>query len=130
MVIKSGSKKKIKKILTSFPFSNCSGTYDPNEFVLPWWRQILWSILFGGMVIVSTVGNLIVIWIVLAHKRMRTPTNYFLGKHRLYHGIFKTSKLLSTVIEPDVQVLIVLLIEYLSLQADQVWSSSRKKPLT
>ncbi|KAJ6637260.1 Tachykinin-like peptides receptor 99D [Pseudolycoriella hygida] len=58
--------------------TNNSGTYDPNEFVLPWWRQILWSILFGGMVIVSTVGNLIVIWIVLAHKRMRTPTNYFL----------------------------------------------------
>lgn len=40
----------------------------------------MWSILFGGMVIVATGGNLIVIWIVLAHKRMRTVTNYFLGK--------------------------------------------------
>uniref|UniRef100_A0A7G3AZK5 Putative tachykinin-like peptides receptor 99d cyphomyrmex costatus n=2 Tax=Phlebotominae TaxID=7198 RepID=A0A7G3AZK5_LUTLO len=30
------------------------------------------------MVIVATGGNLIVIWIVLAHKRMRTVTNYFI----------------------------------------------------
>lgn len=50
------------------------------DFTLPVWRQVVWSILFGGMVIVATGGNLIVIWIVLAHKRMRTVTNYFLGK--------------------------------------------------
>ncbi|CRK94894.1 CLUMA_CG008386, isoform A [Clunio marinus] len=30
------------------------------------------------MVVVATVGNLVVIWIVLAHKRMRTVTNYFI----------------------------------------------------
>ncbi|XP_063703938.1 tachykinin-like peptides receptor 99D [Culicoides brevitarsis] len=48
------------------------------SFVLPIWRQILWSILFTGMVVVATVGNLVVIWIVLAHKRMRTVTNYFI----------------------------------------------------
>ncbi|XP_059616176.1 tachykinin-like peptides receptor 99D [Phlebotomus argentipes] len=51
---------------------------DDYNFILPLWRQILWSILFGGMVIVATGGNLIVIWIVLAHKRMRTVTNYFI----------------------------------------------------
>lgn len=45
-----------------------------------------WSILFGGMVIVATGGNLIVIWIVLAHKRMRTVTNYFLGNYQLNCG--------------------------------------------
>jgi len=45
---------------------------------LPWWRQVLWSFLFGSMVVVATVGNLVVIWIVLAHKRMRTVTNYLL----------------------------------------------------
>ncbi|XP_014610001.1 PREDICTED: tachykinin-like peptides receptor 99D isoform X1 [Polistes canadensis] len=49
-----------------------------NQFVLPWWRQIIWSLLFAGMIIVATGGNLIVIWIVLAHKKMRTVTNYFL----------------------------------------------------
>ncbi|XP_018330167.1 tachykinin-like peptides receptor 99D isoform X2 [Agrilus planipennis] len=51
---------------------------DKNEFILPIWRQILWSVLYLSMVIVATGGNLIVIWIVLAHKRMRTVTNYFL----------------------------------------------------
>jgi len=49
-------------------------------FVVPWWRQVLWSILFGGMVIVATGGNLIVVWIVLTTKRMRTVTNYFIGE--------------------------------------------------
>ncbi|XP_068631120.1 tachykinin-like peptides receptor 99D [Battus philenor] len=48
------------------------------SFILPWWRQVLWTVLFGGMVVVSTVGNLVVIWIVLANKRMRSVTNYFL----------------------------------------------------
>jgi len=49
-------------------------------FVVPWWRQVLWSILFGGMVIVATGGNLIVVWIVMTTKRMRTVTNYFIGE--------------------------------------------------
>lgn len=49
-----------------------------NQWRLPWWRQIIWTLLFAGMVVVATGGNLIVIWIVLAHKRMRTVTNYFL----------------------------------------------------
>ena len=30
------------------------------------------------MVLLAVCGNSIVIWIVLAHRRMRTPTNYFL----------------------------------------------------
>ncbi|XP_063906741.1 tachykinin-like peptides receptor 99D isoform X2 [Zophobas morio] len=51
---------------------------DGNQFILPIWRQVLWSILYAGMVIVATGGNLIVIWIVFSHKRMRTVTNYFL----------------------------------------------------
>jgi tachykinin-like receptor len=51
---------------------------DHNKFILPLWRQVLWSLLFTGMVVVATGGNLIVIWIVLANKRMRTVTNYFL----------------------------------------------------
>lgn len=51
---------------------------DGNQFILPWWKQIMWTCLYVGMVVVGTGGNLIVIWIVLAHKRMRTVTNYFL----------------------------------------------------
>lgn len=53
---------------------------EGNRFILPLWRQAYWSILYAGMVIVATGGNLIVIWIVLAHKRMRTVFNYFLRK--------------------------------------------------
>ncbi|EZA59347.1 Tachykinin-like peptides receptor 99D, partial [Ooceraea biroi] len=49
-----------------------------NQFVLPWWRQMIWTLLFAVMITVATGGNLIVIWIVLAHRRMRTVTNYFL----------------------------------------------------
>ncbi|KAF4525101.1 hypothetical protein B566_EDAN006323 [Ephemera danica] len=54
-----------------------NGTLE-NQFILPWWRQLIWTVLYAGMVVVATGGNVIVIWIVLAHKRMRTVTNYFL----------------------------------------------------
>ncbi|KAI1292006.1 Tachykinin-like peptides receptor 86C [Halotydeus destructor] len=40
--------------------------------------QLFWSLLFGAMVSVAVIGNAIVIWIILAHRRMRTVTNYFL----------------------------------------------------
>ncbi|OXB68569.1 hypothetical protein ASZ78_014348 [Callipepla squamata] len=49
-----------------------------NQFVQPSWRIALWSLAYGGVVAVAIFGNLIVIWIILAHKRMRTVTNYFL----------------------------------------------------
>lgn len=51
---------------------------ESNTFILPWWQQLTWSLVFGGMVLVACGGNLIVIWLVLAHKRMRTVTNYFI----------------------------------------------------
>ncbi|XP_033213182.1 tachykinin-like peptides receptor 99D [Belonocnema kinseyi] len=59
-------------------FSNSTDLEDRNQFILPWWRQMIWTLLFAGMIVVAAGGNLIVIWIVLAHKRMRTVTNYFL----------------------------------------------------
>ncbi|XP_048364624.1 neuromedin-K receptor [Sphaerodactylus townsendi] len=49
-----------------------------NQFVQPSWRIALWSLAYSLMVAVAVFGNLIVIWIILAHKRMRTVTNYFL----------------------------------------------------
>lgn len=55
-----------------------NGTQDSHTFILPWWRQLLWTTLFAGMVVVAFVGNLVVIWIVLVNKRMRSVTNYFL----------------------------------------------------
>lgn len=53
-------------------------------FTLPLWRQILWTILFGIMVVIATVGNILVIWIVIANKRMRNVTNFLLGEYFAY----------------------------------------------
>ena len=58
--------------------TNLTELDDHNQFILPWWRQLIWTLLFAGMIAVATGGNLIVIWIVLANKKMRTVTNYFL----------------------------------------------------
>ena len=55
---------------------------DVNAYVLPWWRQLIWTVLFVSMATVATCGNLIVIWIVMAQKRMRTVTNIFIGEQR------------------------------------------------
>ncbi|XP_030208667.1 tachykinin receptor 3a [Gadus morhua] len=49
-----------------------------NQFAQPPWRVALWSLSYSALVAVAVFGNLIVIWIILAHKRMRTVTNYFL----------------------------------------------------
>ncbi|XP_030057666.1 substance-P receptor [Microcaecilia unicolor] len=49
-----------------------------NQFVQPGWQIALWAVAYSFIVLVSVVGNIIVIWIILAHKRMRTVTNYFL----------------------------------------------------
>ncbi|MPC64948.1 Tachykinin-like peptides receptor 99D [Portunus trituberculatus] len=75
---------------------NCSRTFCPtdnftngtcveclpddvgNKYNLPWWNELIWYVVFMGMVIVATGGNTIVIWIVLADQRMRTVTNIFL----------------------------------------------------
>ncbi|XP_036070472.1 tachykinin receptor 1b isoform X1 [Oryzias melastigma] len=53
---------------------NCSS----NQFVQPAWQVGLWAAAYCGLVAVSVLGNLAVIWIILAHERMRTVTNYFL----------------------------------------------------
>ncbi|KAM9858186.1 tachykinin receptor 1a [Aulostomus maculatus] len=53
-------------------------TDSANQFVQPAWKIALWAIAYSCIVIVSVVGNVTVIWIILAHKRMRTVTNYFL----------------------------------------------------
>ncbi|KAL1459736.1 hypothetical protein WDU94_011691 [Cyamophila willieti] len=40
--------------------------------------EIMWYTVFLCMLIIAIGGNVIVMWIVLAHRRMRTVTNYFL----------------------------------------------------
>nr|XP_046172693.1 substance-P receptor-like isoform X2 [Oncorhynchus gorbuscha] len=58
--------------------SGLNDTEDYNQFVQPVWQIALWAVAYCSMVCVSMIGNLVVIWIILAHKRMRTVTNYFL----------------------------------------------------
>lgn len=53
-------------------------THEDNRFLLPWWQQTIFIFAFIVILLVAACGNLIVIWIVLAHKRMRTVTNYFI----------------------------------------------------
>ncbi|NXN25663.1 NK1R protein, partial [Nycticryphes semicollaris] len=49
-----------------------------NQFVQPPWQVALWAVAYALIVVVSVVGNVVVMWIILAHKRMRTVTNCFL----------------------------------------------------
>ncbi|TTR84634.1 Neuromedin-K receptor [Bagarius yarrelli] len=49
-----------------------------NQFAQPTWRVALWSVAYGSVLTVALFGNLVVVWIIVAHRRMRTVTNYFL----------------------------------------------------
>ncbi|XP_013772526.2 tachykinin-like peptides receptor 86C [Limulus polyphemus] len=64
------TKSCLENLLTKNKFTS--------QFVLLWWQQIIWTVVFGLMVTIAGFGNAIVIWIVIAHRRMRTITNYFL----------------------------------------------------
>ncbi|XP_038219388.1 tachykinin-like peptides receptor 86C [Zerene cesonia] len=57
--------------------SNCMGL-GKRPYVPPWWGQLAWFIVFAVMLLLAVFGNTLVIWIVLAHRRMRTVTNCFL----------------------------------------------------
>ncbi|XP_074094075.1 tachykinin-like peptides receptor 86C isoform X2 [Cotesia typhae] len=59
-------------------FTDCLFTGQERPFDLPWWQKLSWSCVFAIMLIIATGGNIIVMWIVLAHRRMRTVTNYLL----------------------------------------------------
>uniref|UniRef100_A0A8C4UHK1 Substance-K receptor n=1 Tax=Falco tinnunculus TaxID=100819 RepID=A0A8C4UHK1_FALTI len=48
------------------------------QFTQPGWRIALWAITYSFIVITSIIGNITIIWIILAHRRMRTATNYFI----------------------------------------------------
>ncbi|XP_043492831.1 tachykinin-like peptides receptor 86C [Polistes fuscatus] len=59
-------------------FFKCFHSVQERPFNLPWWQKLTWSLIFAIILLVATGGNIIVMWIVLAHRRMRTVTNYFL----------------------------------------------------
>ncbi|KAJ6640304.1 Tachykinin-like peptides receptor 86C [Pseudolycoriella hygida] len=58
--------------------SECMKPSHKRPYEFSWEQKALWACLFGVMLMVAIVGNCIVIWIVLAHREMRTTTNYLL----------------------------------------------------
>ncbi|XP_037650498.1 substance-K receptor isoform X1 [Sebastes umbrosus] len=70
---------------TSLPFSVTTDWLEDggnetigNQFQQPDWQVALWAIAYSLIILVSITGNVTVIWIILAHRRMRTVTNYFI----------------------------------------------------
>ena len=55
--------------------SNATGV---TAFSMPGWQLALWATAYLALVLVAVTGNATVIWIILAHERMRTVTNYFI----------------------------------------------------
>nr|P51144.1 RecName: Full=Substance-K receptor; Short=SKR; AltName: Full=NK-2 receptor; Short=NK-2R; AltName: Full=Neurokinin A receptor; AltName: Full=Tachykinin receptor 2 [Mesocricetus auratus]pir/I57957/ neurokinin 2 receptor - hamster [Cricetinae gen. sp.]AAC60680.1 neurokinin A receptor [Cricetinae] len=55
-----------------------SNTTGVTAFSMPAWQLALWATAYLGLVLVAVTGNATVIWIILAHERMRTVTNYFI----------------------------------------------------
>ncbi|XP_042325092.1 neuromedin-K receptor [Sceloporus undulatus] len=62
----------------SWAAAGAPGANVSNQFAQPAWGVALWSVAYGGVVAVAVLGNLVVIWIIVAHQRMRTVTNAFL----------------------------------------------------
>lgn len=67
-------------LLTDANFSSGleSNTTDVTAFSMPGWQLALWATAYLALVLVAVTGNATVIWIILAHQRMRTVTNYFI----------------------------------------------------
>ena len=58
-----------------------------NPYVLAWHVQLCYAVAFVAMVVVAVGGNAVVVWIVVAHRRMRSVTNYFLVNLSLADGL-------------------------------------------
>lgn len=52
--------------------TNATELPDYNAFILPWYQQAIWTLLFGLIVLTAAGGNLIVILTVITTKSMRT----------------------------------------------------------
>lgn len=65
---------------TSLSLDNTITNWVCQPYVIQhsWWVQCIYFFMFSSIILLAIGGNSIVIWIVLAHKNMRTVTNYFL----------------------------------------------------
>ncbi|XP_004624417.1 substance-K receptor [Octodon degus] len=63
---------------TNTSFGLQSNSTGITAFSMPSWQLALWATAYLGLVLVAVMGNATVTWIILAHQRMRTVTNYFI----------------------------------------------------
>ncbi|XP_015591693.1 tachykinin-like peptides receptor 86C isoform X4 [Cephus cinctus] len=77
-ILKEALDNSIRKEFFQDILSDCLLPRQRRPFDLPWWQKLSWASIFASMLLVAIGGNAIVMWIVLAHRRMRTVTNYFL----------------------------------------------------
>jgi len=64
-----------------------SAVISGNPYVLAWHLQLFYAAAFVAMLVVAVAGNAVVMWIVVAHRRMRSVTNYFLVNLSLADGL-------------------------------------------
>ncbi|XP_036446915.1 neuromedin-K receptor-like [Colossoma macropomum] len=57
--------------------TNSSSAFG-HRFVQAPWRVALWALAYAAVMLVALTGNTLTAWVILAHRRMRTVTNYFL----------------------------------------------------
>ncbi|XP_002735437.1 tachykinin-like peptides receptor 99D [Saccoglossus kowalevskii] len=93
---------------TLAPSVESDNEYNWNEtcqdFQQPIIETFIWTLLFCAMIVTAAVGNCIVMWIVLAHRRMRTVTNYFIVNLALadaLNAIFNISFTFTYVLRND-----------------------------
>lgn len=72
--------RRFESVTTDFSFPDNESEEIPNgnPYKMPWHFQLPYIVAFVAMVTVAAGGNIIVVWVVVAHKRMRTVINYFL----------------------------------------------------
>ncbi|XP_072552474.1 neuromedin-K receptor [Salminus brasiliensis] len=58
--------------------SNSPNSTSVQPFAQAPWRVTLWALAYAVVLLVALTGNVLTAWVILAHRRMRTITNYFL----------------------------------------------------
>ncbi|CAG2175123.1 unnamed protein product, partial [Oppiella nova] len=78
-LIKEFSHKSSNQSLSEGTIGDTDTTAVPDfPFVNDWYVVLIWSLIFGCMVLLAIFGNSLIIWCVLRQKVMRTVINIFL----------------------------------------------------
>ena len=66
--------------MTSMNGNHNKSVHEENtyRFAQPWTVQLVWSLLFGTMILTAIIGNCMIIAVISVNRSMRSVTNYFL----------------------------------------------------